>query len=131
MSSEATLVRLLRSLPRTRAPAHLRARILAAIRALPPERDPVIRVALYGKRDCPLCDELKATLLRVRRDVPFELDEVDIEASPGLLAAYGERIPLLFVNGRLAFKIRADEAALRRRLARERLRDPLAGPRGG
>jgi len=39
----------------------------------------VIRVAVYGKRECALCDEVKATLLAVRTEIPFVLDEVDIE----------------------------------------------------
>jgi glutaredoxin len=85
----------------------------------------VIRVAVYGKRECALCDEVKATLLAVRTEIPFVLDEVDIEATPELREAYEERIPLVFVNGRLAFKFRVDEAALRHRLARERLAEWL------
>lgn len=80
----------------------------------------MIRVDVYSKRDCCLCDEAKAVLLRVRQDVPFELAEVDIESSPELTAAYGERIPLVFIDGRLAFKFRVDEATLRRRLAAAR-----------
>lgn len=79
----------------------------------------MIRVEIYGKRDCGLCDHVKATVLKVQREVPFELREIDIEADPRLRQAYRERIPLVFVNGRLAFKYRVDEGALRRRLARE------------
>ena len=77
----------------------------------------MIRVDIYSKHGCCLCDEAKAVLLRVQRDVPFELREVDIETSPEMAEAYGERIPLVFVDGRPAFKFRVDEAALRRRLA--------------
>ncbi len=92
----------------------------------------VIRVAVYGKRECALCDEVKATLLAVRTEIPFVMDEVDIEATPELREAYKDRIPLVFVNGRLAFKFRVEEAALRRRLARERLAERLrACPPGG
>lgn len=75
------------------------------------------RVEIYGKRDCCLCDEAKATLLRVRADLSFELLETDIESSPDLYAAMSERIPLVTVDGRLAFKYRVDEPALRRRLS--------------
>lgn len=81
----------------------------------------MIRVEVYGKADCPLCDEVKAVLRRVQREIPFDLGEVDIEASPALRETYKERVPLVFVNGRLAFKFRVDEAAVRRRLVRERL----------
>ena len=77
----------------------------------------MIRVEIYGKRDCCLCDDAKATLIRVRREVPFELDEIDIESTPELYEIYKERIPLILINGHLAFKFRIDEHALRRRLA--------------
>jgi hypothetical protein len=80
----------------------------------------MIRVVVYGKHGCCLCDEVKAVLRRVQRDLPFELREVDIESSPRLAAAYAERIPLVVVNGRPAFKFRLTEEALRRRLCRER-----------
>ena len=60
---------------------------------------------------------MKATLLRVRRDIPFELREIDIESAPVLYEAYKERIPFIVIDGRPAFKYRVDEEALRRRLA--------------
>lgn len=83
-------------------------------------------VEVYGKRDCGLCDEVKAVLLRVRQDLPFELCEIDIESTPGLYETYRERIPLVLINGRPAFKFRVEERALRRRLARERVHGGLA-----
>ncbi len=86
----------------------------------------MIRVDLYGAPDCGLCDEVKATLLRVRREIPFELHEVDITATPELAETYRERIPLVWINGRLAFKFRVDEAGLRCRLLRDRWAARLA-----
>jgi len=77
----------------------------------------MIRVEVYSKRGCCLCEDVKATLLNVRRDIPFELREIDIEASPALYEAYKERIPLVLIDGHPAFKYRVDEQALRRRLA--------------
>ena len=75
-------------------------------------------IVLYGKADCELCDEMKAVVDEVRRDTPFTLETVDITHDPALLAAYGNDIPVLIVDGRKAFKHRVDAAALRRRLAR-------------
>ncbi|MBI3014212.1 MAG: YHS domain-containing protein [Candidatus Tectomicrobia bacterium] len=80
----------------------------------------MIRVEVYGRCDCCLCEEVTATLLKVRREIPFDLREIDIESRAELYEAYKKRIPLVFINGRLAFKFRVDEAALRRRLAREK-----------
>ncbi len=49
----------------------------------------------------------------------FDLREIDIESSPEIYATYKERIPLVFIDGRLAFKFRVDAGELRRRLARK------------
>ncbi len=78
-----------------------------------------IQVVVYGKRECCLCDEVKATLLAVRREIPFRLEEVDIESAPELYETYKERIPLVLVNGLVAFKFHVDARQLRRRLRRE------------
>ena len=78
-----------------------------------------MRLTLYGRPECHLCHEMRAVVDALRADVPFDLDEVDIDGDPALAAAYGEEIPVLLVNGRKAFKYRVTPAALRARLARE------------
>ena len=75
-------------------------------------------VVLYGKADCPLCDEMKDVIEQVRREIPCTVEVVDIERDAALTAAYGVDVPVLFIDGRKAFKHRVDAAALRRRLAR-------------
>lgn len=77
-----------------------------------------LRIDLYTKADCCLCDEVKAVLRRVARDYPLEIVETDIAADPALRARYGEEIPVVWIEGRKAFKYRVDEGALRRRLDR-------------
>jgi len=78
-----------------------------------------MRLTLYGRPECHLCHEMRAVVDAIRADVPFDLDEVDIDGDAALVAAYGEEIPVLLVNGRKAFKYRVTPAALRARLARE------------
>jgi glutaredoxin len=73
-------------------------------------------VVLYGKADCPLCDEMKAVVERVRREVPFELEVVDIGREPDLVRRYGRDIPVLAIDGREVFRHRVDASDLRRRL---------------
>lgn len=55
---------------------------------------------------------------RWRRVSASRLVEVDIESSPEVYERLKERIPLVVVDGRRAFKYRVDEGSLRRRLAR-------------
>ncbi len=80
--------------------------------------DRPIEITLYGKPDCCLCDEAKAVLRRVAAAYPARVREVNIEMDPQLQARFGEEIPVVFVNGRKAFKFHVPERALRRRLDR-------------
>jgi glutaredoxin len=79
----------------------------------------MVRLTLYARPDCCLCEEMKTVLAQVRQEIPFDLQEIDIETDPALESRYGQEIPVLFVNGRKAFKYRLTVGELRRRLARE------------
>jgi hypothetical protein len=74
-------------------------------------------LTLYTKPDCCLCDDAVQALERVRERVPFDLGLVDVSADPALLARYGERLPVVLVDGELAFEYVVDEQALEQRLA--------------
>jgi glutaredoxin len=78
----------------------------------------VTTLTLYGKPGCHLCDDARAAVERVtaRRDVPLE--QVDISRDPVLYKRYGERIPVLELNGEAVFEFFVDEADLERRLDR-------------
>ena len=78
------------------------------------------RVVLYGKPGCHLCDEARAVVAAVRARQPFDLEEVDVSTDPELHRRYGERIPVLALDGDelFVFHVEADELA--RRLQSER-----------
>jgi len=69
-------------------------------------------VEIYSKPDCHLCEEAKAALVKMQRRYGFQLREVNIAADPALLAEYGTRIPLIYVDGHLVCKYFVDEAAI-------------------
>lgn len=77
-----------------------------------------VRVEMFSKAGCCLCDEAKVVLDRARQRIPFELAVVDIAADPALLEQWGTEIPVVFIDGRKAFKYRVDEAELMRKLSR-------------
>jgi hypothetical protein len=86
-------------------------------RAKPAEdRAPVL--TLLSKSDCHLCDEAEEVLLRVRSEIPFELEKVDIDSSEELSRAYGQEVPVVLFHGRKIFKYRVDPDRLRERLLR-------------
>jgi len=59
-----------------------------------------LRVTLYTRPGCHLCEQAVADLERLRRRHPHTLEEIDIGVDPELSSRYGERIPVLLVNGR-------------------------------
>ena len=73
-------------------------------------------VTLYGKPGCHLCDDARAAVAEVRRRRPFDLEEVDITLDPALHERYGERIPVLAIDGEEAFELGVDARELEERL---------------
>jgi glutaredoxin len=53
------------------------------------------RVTLYSRADCHLCEDAAATLRRLEVDFV----EVDISADRDLEAEYGDRIPVIMLDG--------------------------------
>ena len=76
------------------------------------------QVTLYGRPGCHLCEDARAIVLSVRLERDFELVEVDVSLDPGLNREYGERIPVLAVNGEEAFEYFVDRDSLEERLDR-------------
>lgn len=79
------------------------------------------RVEVYSRRNCCLCDDAKATIVRVAAEagVAVELVEIDIARSESLTLTYGHHIPVVFVDGRELARLRLDETALRAALTDE------------
>lgn len=77
-----------------------------------------IQVVLYTRRACCLCEAFKHLLCQVSRDYPLDLAEVDIDLHRDLEARWSHEVPVLFIEGRKAFKYRATEPELRRQLDR-------------
>ncbi len=67
------------------------------------------RVVVYSKPDCLLCDELKAQLRKLQQAHPFEWREVNILEDPDAFEKFKEEIPVVFINGKKAFKFHLDE----------------------
>lgn len=63
---------------------------------------------MYSRKGCHLCDIVKETLTRLRGEADFQWREVDIDADPQLQQKYTEEVPVVFIDGRKAFKYRMD-----------------------
>jgi len=71
-------------------------------------------VHFYTRDRCCLCEDALEVVLAVRRTTPFVLHLVDIEVDPVLTELYGDKIPVVLVDGRLHAKYQVDAAAFTR-----------------
>ena len=78
----------------------------------------MIRLTLYSRPGCHLCEVMREEVDSILRDTPHEWEIIDVESDPELSARYGDSIPVLYVNGRLFAKIRLPRLASKRRLLR-------------
>jgi len=79
----------------------------------------MIELTLYTRRDCDLCREMEELLEKELPRFVAELHRIEIDGDAALEASYGQEVPVLFVNGRKAFKFRCTARDLRKRLSRE------------
>ncbi|HET7840690.1 MAG TPA: glutaredoxin family protein [Terriglobia bacterium] len=76
----------------------------------------MIEVVVYSKPGCHLCDVVKEQLARLCTSYPFDFRETNILEDPESFEKYKEEIPVVFINGKKAFKYRLDEKEFVRRL---------------
>ncbi|MGA9058112.1 MAG: glutaredoxin family protein [Terriglobia bacterium] len=77
-------------------------------------------VVVYSKPGCCLCDEVKENLKRLKASYAFNLREVDILEDPEAHERFKEEIPVVFINGKKAFKYRLDEKQFLKKLESDR-----------
>jgi glutaredoxin len=66
-------------------------------------------VVVYSRKGCHLCDVVKETLMKVRGEADFQWREVDIDSDPELRHRFNNEVPVVFIDGRKAFKYRMAE----------------------
>ncbi len=69
----------------------------------------MLNVTIYSKKDCHLCDIAKETLLKVQQELPFTLNEIDIEKDRTAFEKYKYLIPVIEIDGEKAFNYKVDE----------------------
>jgi glutaredoxin len=74
-------------------------------------------VVVYSRKGCHLCEIVKETLAKLQRRGGFEWREVDVDTDDELRRQFTDEVPVVFIDGRKAFKYRMDEREFLRRLA--------------
>ena len=76
-----------------------------------------MKIVVYGRPDCHLCDEAMQGVRELVADSPgVEVESVDIESDDDLLRRYLERIPVVVAEGETVSELVFDPGPLRARL---------------
>lgn len=75
-------------------------------------------VTLITRGGCHLCAVAAEQLHELAGELGFDYREVDVDAAPVLQDTYGDRVPVILVDGREHGYWRVEPARLRRALAR-------------
>jgi glutaredoxin len=74
------------------------------------------QVVLYSRKGCHLCEIVKETLTKLERRGGFTWRDVDVDADDQLRRQFTDEVPVVFIDGRKAFKYRMDEREFLRKL---------------
>jgi glutaredoxin len=73
-------------------------------------------VTLLSRASCHLCEVARADLDRITGELGVALVETDVDTDPELRAEYGDRIPVILINGVEHGYGQVEEPRLRRAL---------------
>ncbi len=71
-----------------------------------------LRLTMYSREGCHLCEEARAVIESLEGPLAVELDEVDIESSDELMLGYLERIPVVEHGGETWFEFTVERSRL-------------------
>ena len=71
----------------------------------------------YSRKGSHLCEIVKETLTKLERRGGFQWREIDVDSNEDLRRQFTDEVPVVFIDGRKAFKYRMDEREFMRRLA--------------
>ena len=77
---------------------------------------PAHQVIVYSRKGCHLCEVVKETLSKLERRGGFTWSEVDVDSNEALRRQFTDEVPVVFIDGKKAFKYRMTERDFLRRL---------------
>jgi glutaredoxin len=73
-------------------------------------------VVVYSRKGCHLCEIVKESIVKLHKRGGFTWREIDVDSDAEVRRLYNDEVPVVFINGRKAFKYRMDEQEFLRKL---------------
>jgi glutaredoxin len=74
-------------------------------------------VVVYSRKGCHLCEVVKESLAKLSRRGGFTWNDIDVDSDADLRRQFNDEVPVVFIDGRKAFKYRMDEQEFLRKIA--------------
>lgn len=74
-------------------------------------------VVVYSRKGCHLCEVVKESLSKLSRRGGFTWHEIDVDTDMELRRQFNDEVPVVFIDGRKAFKYHMDEQEFLRKLS--------------
>jgi len=74
-------------------------------------------VVVYSRKGCHLCEVVKESLAKLSRRGGFTWRVVDVDTDIELRRQFNDEVPVVFIDGRKAFKYHMNEQEFLRKLA--------------
>ncbi len=75
------------------------------------------QVVVYSRKGCHLCEIVKESLIKLERRGGFHWREIDVDSNEDLRRRFTDEVPVVFIDGRKAFKYHMDEREFLRKLS--------------
>ncbi len=75
------------------------------------------KVLIYKKEGCHLCDEAEEVLERLKKEKKFFLEKIMLEENTDMFERFGNKVPVVFINDRMALEFKLDEKTFLKKLA--------------
>ncbi len=75
-----------------------------------------MKVTIYGKQGCCLCDEAEKMLRELSAEYSLEIEKIDITSDEGLFEKYRYIIPVVALNDEITFELKISRYRLEKAL---------------
>jgi glutaredoxin len=74
-------------------------------------------VIVYSRKGCHLCEIVKESIVKLHKHGGFTWREIDVDSDAEIRRLYNDEVPVVFINGRKAFRYHMDEQEFLRKLS--------------
>jgi len=75
-----------------------------------------VKVTIYSRHGCHLCDVMKEKVVEIQSDLEFTIEIIYIDKNIELEEKYGEQVPVILIDGEIHDFFKLNEARFRKAL---------------